>query len=503
MEESKNESEKISKKRSSVQTLAQQPTITYDDFTQLQKEAEVSRNAEIIDYIDSQINQDKIQQANIVKKAEKLKEFIPEFDNIQITGSEYLSEVNGYSSISKGKGKDIFGVLGPTGYTKAQKNKIQTAIHYFRSMPEDNPIKQLIKSYQSDPDASDILRANQDERFKSQMYANYRISRYFNLDPSKPFFSRNLENTGLGRVVVELMNEEDDDDKFVVGYNRLFNILFETFIHLVLMALIFPSWPSFMETKNPISVYVGTYDAESGDANCLNFKLAEIENGTIIAGTLTANIRVYAPVTSASNDAKVAIEKFAKTNGSIIKINLANGKSFMCVSTGPNEAETFVLAGQYQYVRKYPFIDPRKGTLTVYEFNQLNTDFTGLTSDELTQPFWNSLKEKIPQGIQFSFQQSEMDPLNRQQSLLRTITGTAIALKNPRLASAADVDPYFVPGTESGDEGKEVDPDRGGGFFKSNRRTNKRPKTNKRRKSNKRRTNKRRNSNKRKTKRRI
>ena len=54
----------ISKKRLPVQTL--DPTITNDDFLEFQKEKEEARNAQIIDYIDSQINQDKIQQANIV-----------------------------------------------------------------------------------------------------------------------------------------------------------------------------------------------------------------------------------------------------------------------------------------------------------------------------------------------------------------------------------------------------------------------------------------------------
>ena len=475
----------ISKKRLPVQTL--DPTITNDDFLEFQKEKEEARNAQIIDYIDSQINQDKIQQANIVKKAEKLKEFIPQFNGQPFIGNDYAAEIGGYFSISKGKG--TFGELKPARYNKDQQNKIKTAIHYFRLIPVDNPIKQLINSYQSDPDADDIIQANQDERFKSQMYANYRISRYFNLDPSKPFFSRDLEHTGLGNVIIRLMNEEEEDDKFVIGYNRLFNILFETFVHLVLMALVFPSWPSFtppfLLKKEPrISVYVGTYDAESGDANCLNFKLFEIKTGSIAPGSI---IRVYAPVTSASNDAKVAIDKFAKTNGSIIKINLANGKSFMCVSTSPNEAETFVLAGEYQYIRKYHFIDLVKGTLTVYEFNQLNTDFTGLTSDELTQEFWNFLKEKIPIAIRSAFQQSEMSPLrDKQQSLIRTITGTAIALKTPRYAA----DLFYVSGAESGDEDEEAGGSKPTQKSKSNRKSNR--KTNKRRNQNKRKTNKRR-----------
>ena len=440
-----------------------------------EKIEEIEKKSDVEKNIQNQITQ----RPDIVSIAEDLKKYIPQFDGIPFIGVEYDEEIDNYSSISIDP--DGNGVLGDTNYTPAQINKIKTAIKYFRSIPPENPIKQIINSYQSDPDAEDILNSDRTERMSRATFAGYRVSRYFNLDPSKPFFGRDLKETGLGRAAIELMNEEDVDSSFVDGYNRFFNILFEGLVHLVIMALVFSSWPSFTppfssEEEPRISVYVGTGKAQSGEANCLNFKLAEIENGTIQPG---ATILVYAPVTSASNDAKVAIQKFAKPNGSIIKINLANGKSYVCVSTGRNEAETFVLAGEYQYIRQYHFRDPfpiiefyyNKGRLTVYEFNQLDRHFIGITSGDITQDYWNRLKTNIQSAIKSSI--PELNPeIIRQKSLLRSSTKETAFYAN------------------------------GGIKTNKRRKSNKRRRTNKRRKSNKRKSNKR-NSNKRRTKRRI
>lgn len=416
--------------------------------------------------------QPKIVVARIVGIADRLKANIPPFN-----GQVYLDanvtiddEINKYFSIeavtNPRNRRDFIGVLKQNSYNQDQKNKIKTAIAYYRSIPEDNPIKSLINSYQSDPDADDMLQADKDDRRRLEMEANYKLLRYFNLDPARPFLSQQfrLSQIDLGVAAAELMNEDDPDDRFDPGYIRVNNILTDGLRNLVLMALVFPSWPNFtppfsLAEEPRISVYIGTGHSTSGEANCLNFKLQEIDNESIRSGDI---IDVYAPVTSASNDAKVAI-RFAKYSGSIIKINLANGKSFMCVSTSPNEAETFILAGQYQYIGKYPFEDELKGAMVVYEFNQLNMDFTGLTSANVTQIYWDSLKEQIGNEITTSL--PSLDPKNPNQPSLK------YSSTNER-----------------------------GGSLKINKRRTNRHKTNKR--QTKRRTNKRK-LNKRKTKRRI
>lgn len=454
-----------------TRTITRKPILIPIQMPPTKKEANAIK-AEARKGFQKEKKQPTILVARIVGIADRLKANIPPFN-----GQAYLDandaidyEINNYFSIEavtnpRDRSKFI-GVLKQNSYNQDQKNKIKTAIAYYRSIPEDNPIKSLINSYQSDPDADDMLRADKYDRRRLEMEANYKLLRYFNLDPARPFLSQQfrLSKIDLGVAVDELMNEEDPDDRFDPGYIRFNNILTDGLRNLVLMALVFPSWPNFtppfsLAEEPRISVYIGTGHSTSGEANCLNFKLQEIDNGSIRSGDI---IDVYAPVTSASNDANVAI-RFAKSSGSIIKINLANGKSFMCVSTSPNEAETFVLAGQYQYIRQYPFEDQLKGAMMVYEFNQLNTDFTGLTSANVTQIYWDSLKEQIGNEIRTSL--PSLDPKNQNQSSIEYSSTM----------------------------------DRGGSSKTNKRRTN-RHKTNKR--QTKRRTNKRK-LNKRKTKRRI
>jgi hypothetical protein len=324
----------------------------------------------------------------------------------------------------------------------------------------------IIKSYQADTDRRDILEAEYDHRLP--LY--YQLGRYFSLDPAfQDLFTRDLKDTGLGAEMKNLAHPDDEDDEVtVIGENRLHNILFETLVHLVLITLVFPFWPNPIPSFIPlISVYIGTGRPDT-DANCINFKIPQIISGQIQPGNL---IQLYAPITSASNDLRVAIIKFVKPGGIIIKINLASGKTFMCVSTSPNEAETFVLAGTYQFIRSYE-INFQDNPYTVYEYNQINDRFNGI-SEDYVQKNWKKYRDKLSiKSYQYAQSIEESVPKglgNKKNSLVRSDTFRGLRFQNPDAG-----------GSRSNKKSKKI-----------NKKTNnKRRKTKKR--NNKRRTNKRR-----------
>ena len=212
----------------------------------------------------------------------------------------------------------------------------------------------------------------------------------------------------------------DPDDVFIVGYNRLYNILFELMGNLFLMAFVFQSWPTFtyvdsnpdrdpardcywdeygtVPEENAFAVYIGTGPLQSDNANVVNFHLDDIMAGTYQAGEI---IHLFAPVTSSSNDAEVALSRFARKV--IIKIYCINVKSYMCVSKDANEAETFILAGDYQYLKHYPFLDGNGQNVNVFEFLQMPTDFIGIRPETINQEQFNEKKEMLRQEIIGSF----------------------------------------------------------------------------------------------------
>ena len=394
--------------------------------------------------------------------------------------AEVETEVNAYYSC-KYDSNTRSSVIEPNLYSPDQIQFIVNSILFFRflCMVVDNKLSVgdistidvitkiivTIDSYQADSDRRDILEANYTDRLP--IY--YQIGRYFSLDPAvQQLFTRQLSGTGLGSEMVKLAHPDDEDDEPILfGDNRIYNILFETFAHLVLIGLVFPEWPNPIPVfSSPISVYIGT-GSPNTDANCINFKISTIQPGE--------SIHLYAPITSASNDFKVAI-KFVKPGGVIIKINLVSGKTFMCVSKSPNEAETFVLAGTYQYIRKFN-VNFEDKVYPVYEYNQLNDVFNGITEENVLTN-WGTYKSKISTESNKITDEVEqlvishtdvIQAIQRQNSFQRSGTYKGLRLPNP---------------------------DFGGSKSKLNRKTKRRNQQKKRRKTkrrtNKRRTNKRR-----------
>jgi hypothetical protein len=398
--------------------------------------------------------------------------------------TEVETEVNAYYSC-KYDSNTRSSVIEPNLYSPDQIQFIVNSILFFRflCMVVDNKLSVgdistidvitkiivTIDSYQADSDRRDILEANYTDRLP--IY--YQIGRYFSLDPAvQQLFTRQLSGTGLGSEMVKLAHPDDEDDEPILfGDNRIYNILFETFAHLVLIGLVFPEWPNPIPVfSSPISVYIGT-GSPNTDANCINFKISTIQPGE--------SIHLYAPITSASNDVKVAI-KFVKPGGVIIKINLVSGKTFMCVSKSPNEAETFVLAGTYQYIRKFN-VNFEDKVYPVYEYNQLNDVFNGITEENVLTN-WGTYKSKI------STESNKITHQVEQVVISHTEVTQAIQRQNS----------FQRSGTYKGLRLPLPNPDFGGSKSKSKlnrkskRRTNKRRNQQKKRRKTKRRTNKRR-----------
>jgi len=225
---------------------------------------------------------------------------------------------------------------------------------------------------------------------------------------SANLFTKKLKDTQLGEQILDFMS--DPDDMFIVGYNRLYNILFELLGNLFLMAFVFQYWPTFtyvdrgcywdeygtVSEENAFAVYIGTGRLKTDNANVVNFHLDDIIDGTY---DTSQPIKLFAPVTSASNDANVAFD-FA--SGVIIKIYCINVKPYMCVSKSAREAETFILAGEYQYLKHYKLSHNGKN-VTVFEFLQIDTNFNGIRPENLNQELFNEKKEALRQEIIESF----------------------------------------------------------------------------------------------------
>ena len=327
-------------------------------------------------------------------------------------------EIDRYMSITERNG--VYKNL----YSVNTKTKINSAIIFFEFCAHDmrkqdanvyqKKIMYLIDSYQSDPDWDDILRSEFSQRVASAMTNNFRGQRMFliNLDTdgniSANLFTKKLKDTQLGTQIEEFMS--DPDDMFIVGYNRLYNILFELLGNLFLMAFVFQYWPTFtyvdrgcywdeygtVPEENAFAVYIGTGRLKTDNANVVNFHLDDIIDGTY---DTSQPIKLFAPVTSASNDANVAFD-FA--SGVIIKIYCINVKPYMCVSKSAREAETFILAGEYQYLKHYKLSHNGKN-VTVFEFLQIDTDFNGIRPENLNQELFNEKKEALRQEIITSF----------------------------------------------------------------------------------------------------
>ena len=351
-------------------------------------------------------------------------------------------EIKGYQIITQDDG------LVPNVYNHETIIKIKTAITFFRGKMTgwiegtganvyQQKIIYLILSYQSDPDWDDILRSNFQQRVASAMSNSYHGYRMFliNLDSngniSADLFTKKIKDTRLGAQILEFMS--DPDDVFIVGYNRLYNILFELMGNLFLMAFVFQHWPTFtyidqncywdeykidgsVPEKDAFAVYIGTGPLQSDNANVVNFHLDDINNGIIQQGE---TIRLFAPVTSASNDASVALG-FA--DGVIIKIYCINAKSYMCVSKTANEAETFILAGDYMFLKQYPLLsDP---TIIVFEFLQIETDFNGIQPDNIDQIQFNEKKKELRDEIIGSFPSFNPLDTNQESQEERSIKNT-------------------------------------------------------------------------------
>jgi len=351
-------------------------------------------------------------------------------------------EIKGYKIITQDDG------LVPNVYNHETIIKIKTAITFFRGKMTgwvestganvyQQKIIYLILSYQSDPDWDDILRSNFQQRVASAMSNSYHGYRMFliNLDYngniSANLFTKKIKDTHLGGQILEFMS--DPDDIFIVGYNRLYNILFELMGNLFLMAFVFQHWPTFtykdrgcfwddykidgsVSEKDAFAVYVGTGPLQSDIANVVNFHLDDINNGIIQSGE---TIRLFAPVTSASNDAEVALG-FA--NEVIIKIYCINDKSYMCVSTSASEAETFILAGDYIFLKQYPLLsDP---TIIVFEFLQTESDFNGIRPENLNQEQFNQKKEVLRHEIIDAFPSFNPSDTNQESQDERPINKT-------------------------------------------------------------------------------
>lgn len=355
-----------------------------------------------------------IEQIQKKKTEEEIKQSIV----TPYTGSHtpYENEIDEYMSITKGRG------LHKNTYSQNTKTKIKTAISFFRNINAiwsgsadkyQQKIINSILSYQSDPDWSDVLQASFLQRREWRMNNNYHGYRLFSIkDDHTGNISiellTKLKDTALADQIIELMS--DPDDTFIVGYNRLYNILFEFIGNLFLMAFVFQHWPTFtypekgcfwdeygsVQEESAFAVYIGTGPLQSDYANVVNFQLNDIINGIIQPGE---TIRLFAPVTSSSNDAEVA---WGFADEVIIKIYCINVKPYMCVAKTANEAETFILAGDYQFLTFYQTSINGKD-ITVFEFLQMSTDFNGISPDNIDQAQIDIIKGNIDKEIKDAF----------------------------------------------------------------------------------------------------
>jgi hypothetical protein len=74
----------------------------------------------------------------------------------------------------------------------------------------------------------------------------------------------------------------------------------------------------------------------------------------------------------------------------------------MCVSKSRGEAETFILAGDYMFLKSYPLSNNGQD-ITVFEFLQIDSGFNGIRPDDIDQENFNQKKEELRDEIKHSF----------------------------------------------------------------------------------------------------
>jgi hypothetical protein len=324
-------------------------------------------------------------------------------------------------------------------------------------------ILNIIGWYRSDPDRDDIIRDGLDNhKFVYYITRNIRPDwwkSFFNSDTDPSLFVRAFIDTGLGRAQQSMAEEDDPDDRVILTNDKLYNILFSNFLFSTLAALVFPFWP--IKATTDIPVYVGTGPIVS-DANCLNFKISNIQPGQ--------PIDVYAPITSSSNDKSLAVRKFLKPGGVILEIILHPGSPYMCVSEEESdERETFVLLSQYIFVKNK--MDAAQ--IPNYTFNQVRQLFLDAA---LIMSLWVKAKSSVNSYVDVSLQ-PYIDIEGERATMKRLIT----------IDFFKDLFEQKIKGGSNPNRKTKRK------HYKSKRQTNKkRKKTNKKRRTNKRRTNKRR-----------
>jgi len=297
------------------------------------------------------------------------------------------------------------------------KEFMAKSIWMWRQMKKDKKVSAelftlvcVLDGFRSDPDTEDILQASREERILYSYFFYYKTLRVFNLDPAKNFIRRPLNEIDLGKKAIEL--EEDDT---AIGSNRIYNIMFQAFIFLVLLALLIPNWYNKIppDLNNAITLYIGTKD-KSWDANCLNFKINEID------GTLRPQVQpgqtfeVYTPISSASPNLAVAT-RFKSDDGVIIAIKLGSGCSYVCIDDSPNESEVIVTQGTYKYINRTESVDINGKICVIYNFEQLTSGNFEEVKDNINSN-WASWKDQIIKHIRDDFS-SDPSLFNQQQSM--------------------------------------------------------------------------------------
>ena len=282
------------------------------------------------------------------------------------------------------------------------KEFMAKSIWMWRKMKEDKmesaelfTLVCVLDGFRSDPDAEDILQASREERILYSYFFYYKTLRVFNLDPYKNFIRRPLNEIDLGKKVIEL-----EVDGTAIGGNRIYNIVFQAFVFLDLLALLIPNWYNKIppELNNAITLYIGTKD-KSWDANCSNFKIDKIDTGEITS-ILNQRFEVYTPISSASPNLAVAT-RFKSEKGVIIAIKLGAGCSYVCIDDSPNESEVIVTQGTYEYINTVS-ININGNMCDIYNFEQVNSgNFESVKTNVNSN--WDSWKRQIMDHIQKDF----------------------------------------------------------------------------------------------------